>query len=147
MRPTIDRVIQSLLIVFIVLLLATLNCSKDDPAAPAPKSNRSTLFACSSTVNITVGSGITPTFSWTPACSLFFLLVEGNTGGDQWSVISDSTNAIAPPVTYGIVPPGATADFPPTTLVSGMSYDVLVARWTGPGAQDGVIIGSKTFTP
>jgi hypothetical protein len=78
---------------------------------------------------------------------LFFLLVEEDSGGDQWSVITDSTNAIAPPVTYGVVPPGATVNFPPAILVAGTSYEVLVFRWTGPGRQDGALIGSKIFTP
>jgi hypothetical protein len=98
-------------------------------------------------VTITVSSGASPSFSWTPACRLFFVNVElGAT--DQWSIISDSTNAIAPPVRYGVVPAGAeqsSAEITP--LQAGQTYDVNLFYWSGPGAQDGTLIGSRDFTP
>ena len=130
--------------VLILLFFVISSCSDDDPASPR---SQTPLAACSGPVTVAVGLGRTITFSWSPACSLFLLLVENNSGGDQWSIITDSTNAITPPVTYGVVPPGATADFPPATLVSGTSYVVIVFRWTGPGKQEGVPIGSEMFTP
>jgi hypothetical protein len=98
-------------------------------------------------VTIAVSSGTSPSFSWTPACRLFFVNVElGAT--DQWSIISDSTNAIAPPVRYGVVPAGAqqsSSDVP--SLQAGETYDVNLFYWSGPGAQDGTFIGSRDFTP
>jgi hypothetical protein len=118
-----------------------LGCSSDgtDPGdAPA---------ACTGPVTISVSSGTTPSFSWTPACSLFFVNVElGAT--DQWSIISDSTNAIAPPVRYGVVPAGAEQSTSEVTpLQAGQTYDVNLFYWTGPDAQDGTLIGTQNFTP
>jgi hypothetical protein len=118
-----------------------LGCSSDStsPGAAIP--------ACTGAVTIAVSSGTSPSFSWTPACRLFFVNVElGAT--DQWNIISDSTNAIAPPVHYGLVPAGArqlTASVTP--LQVGQTYDVNLFYWTGPGPQDGAFMGSKNFTP
>jgi hypothetical protein len=118
-----------------------LACSSDatDPGATTP--------ICSGPVTIAVSPGASPSFTWTPACRLFFVNVElGAT--DQWSVISDSTNAIAPPVQYGVVPAGAqqsSSEVAP--LQAGQSYDVNLFYWTGPGAQDGTFSGSQDFTP
>ena len=106
-----------------------------------------TIPACTGPVTIQVSAGTSPSFSWTPACRLFLVNVElGAT--DQWSIISDSTNAIAPPVRYGVVPVAAEQGTSETTpLVPGQTYDVNLFYWSGPGAQDGTVIGSKEFTP
>ena len=102
---------------------------------------------CTGPVTIAVSSGTSPSFSWTPACRLFFVNVELG-ASDQWSIISDSTDAIAPPVQYGVVPAGAQQSSSEVTpLVSGQTYDVNLFYWTGPGAQDGTLIGSRDFTP
>ena len=104
---------------------------------------------CGASVSVTVGSGTAPVFNWTPTCRLFLVLVEDPiTGGDQWGVESDSTNAIAPAVTYGTTPPGATKQLTlPTTLQAGHPYRVSVFRFTGPGHEDGLLIGQASFTP
>lgn len=102
--------------------------------------------ACTGNVSVAVSSGTTPSISWTPACKAFLVLVEDN-GGDVWGVISDGTNAIPTPVQYGVVPPSATELTPPSALSPGTAYSVAVHRWTGPGAQDGALIGTKPFTP
>jgi hypothetical protein len=105
------------------------------------------LPVCTGPVTIAVSSGTSPSFSWTPACRLFFVNVELG-ASDQWSIISDSANAIAPPVRYGVVPAGAeqsTSDVTP--LEAGQTYDVNLLYWTGPDAQDGTFIGSQEFTP
>jgi hypothetical protein len=118
-----------------------LACSSDDTGpGDAPPD-------CSGPVTIAVSSGLTPSFSWTPACRLFFVNVELG-GSDQWSIISDGTNAIAPPVQYGVVPAGADQSSPAVTpLQAGQTYDVNLFYWTGPGAQDGTFIGSQDFVP
>lgn len=131
-------------VVFVVLLFVILNCADDNPESPQ---SRPQVTVCSGPVTVIVGPGTTPTFSWSPPCSLFFILVEPeNLGADQWTVITDSTNGIIPPVTYGVVPLGATGTSA-ATLVTGMPYEVFVGRWTGPGIQDGELIGSVIFTP
>ena len=120
-------------------LLAALACSSDS-AGPSDQP------VCAGNVTVSVSSGTTPTFSWTPACKLFFVLVEDG-GGDQWGAISDGTNVIATPVEYGVVPPGATELQAPAVLNPGTPYTITVYRWVGPGPQDETLIGQKVFTP
>jgi hypothetical protein len=120
-------------------LLPSLACSSDSngPSGQA---------TCAGNVTVTVSNSTTPSISWTPACRLFFVLVE-EAQGDVWGAISDGTNAIETPVQYGVVPAGATEQTPPAALVAGTPYTVSVFRWEGPGLQDGVLIGQLTFTP
>ena len=121
------------------LAAGSLRCSDD--------SGPEEVAECSGPVAVTVTAGAVPSFSWTPRCSLFFLLVEpAESGSDVWSVITRSENGLVPPVRYGQVPPGAEELEPDTPLESGTEYDV-VARWTGPGDDDGEAIGTGTFTP
>jgi hypothetical protein len=107
------------------------------------------VSACTGVVSISVGSGTVPALSWSPPCRLFLVLVEDPTGtGDQWGVLSDSSNGIAPPVHYGTVPEGATKELlPPVPLQAGHEYRLNVVRFTGPGHEDGEVIGQATFTP
>lgn len=108
-----------------------------------------TLPQCAGAVSVAVGSGTTPAVTWSPACRLFLVLIEDPTGtGDQWGILSDSSNAITAPVQYGTVPPGATKELlAPTPLQSGHEYRVSVFRFVGPGHEDGELIGQKAFTP
>lgn len=123
-----------------VLICAAVACSSDptSPGGPLPD--------CTGPVSIEVSAGTSPSFDWSPACRLFFLNVELG-ADDHWLIISDSTNAIAPPVRYGVLPAGARQRAPATPLESGQTYDVNLARWTGPGAEDGAPVGSEAFTP
>ena len=104
---------------------------------------------CTGAVTPTLGAGLTLVIRWTPACRLFLVLVEDPTAGtDQWGVLSDSTNGIAPPVTYGTLPAGATKELtPPVNLQTGHVYRLGVFRFTGPGHEEGVLAGQVTFTP
>ena len=119
-----------------------LGCSSSNPADPEP------IEDCTGSVNISVTGGTTPRFSWTPRCRLCFLNVEpADSGADQWTVISDSANLIAPPVEYGVVPVGAEELTSPAELVAGQEYKVVLARFTDPGAQNWELIGIRVFTP
>jgi len=123
--------------------LTAVGCSDSNDNTQAPI----VVPECSGPVEVSVSPGANPIFSWEPDCRLFLLLVEpSGSGGDVWSVVSDSTNAIEPPVTYGVVPDGAVGLQPPGVLVQGVTYDVYLYRWTGPGRQDGEFIGSAEFT-
>lgn len=108
-----------------------------------------TLPECTGAVSLSVGAGATPAISWSPACRLFLVLVEDPTGtGDQWGVLSDSSNAIVPPVRYGTMPPGATRELlPAAPLQPGHEYQLTVFRFTGPEHEDGQVIGQTTFAP
>ncbi len=116
------------------------------PACGSDTTSPSEQVACTGNVAVSVSSGTTPSISWDPACRAYGVLVEED-GGDVWGVISeDGTNAIATPVRYGVVPPGATEFTPPSPLSAGTAYSVVVFRWTGP-PEDGTPIGTKAFTP
>lgn len=106
------------------------------------------LETCSDDVSVTVSAGTTPTFAWSPACRLFFLIVEPATSGaDLWSIMTPGENALVPPVVYGRAPAFATELTGATALRAGVAYKVALARHTGPDGDDGVIIAMQTFTP
>jgi hypothetical protein len=106
------------------------------------------LPECSGPVTLEVTPGTPPAFSWTPGCRLFFLVVEPEASGtDLWAILTRGENALAPPVTYGDPPPGAETLVPPVPLTPGTAYRVAVARWTGPGGDDGESIGAESFEP
>lgn len=125
-----------------LLLVSTVRCGGDG-------NGPSQLAECTGPVTLSASAGTVPRFTWTPACRLFLVLVEDPTGdGDQWGVLSDSSNKIAPGVSYGVIPSGATKELlAPVPLVAGHSYHATVARFTGPGHEDGVTIGQLDFTP
>ena len=123
-----------------IAIVAGLACSSD-PAGPD-----TSLPECAGPVTVEVSSGTSPTFDWDPECRLFLVLVELD-GGDQWLVLSEGRNAIAPPVRYGVVPDGAVEDEPAIPLEPGKTYDVALFRWTGPGGDDGELVANRDFTP
>lgn len=123
---------------FLCMALAACSSDPTSPGGPLPE--------CSGPVTIEVSDGTSPTFDWNPRCRLFFLGVELG-AEDQWLVITDGANAIAPPVRYGVLPAGARQREPAIALEAGRTYDVNLGRWTGPGAEDGVLIGTEFFTP
>jgi hypothetical protein len=128
-------------IVLLLLIRGVAACS-DEPTEP------SELPECTQEVVLRVGEGTTPSFSWTPACKLFFLLVEPAQGGeDLWSIITPGGNRLGPPVRYGIIPPDAEELVAPRPLLRGTTYNVVVFRHTGPGDDDGIQIGIIAFTP
>ena len=87
------------------------------------------------TVAVTVGAGLQPVLNWEPACAMAFLLIEEG-ASDQWGISTDDTtwddpaqaNLIVPPLTYGVTPAVAQEFQSPTTLVSGVTYDVNLGR-------------------
>jgi hypothetical protein len=128
----------------LVSVFCTTACGSDaqiaGPEQPLPE--------CTGDVSIQVSTGTQPTFSWTPACRLFFLNVEPATSGeDLWLVISRGANRIAPGLKYGVLPAGAEQRELPVPLVAGNPYKVVLGRYTGPGAEDGELVGVKAFSP
>ena len=115
-------------------------CSSD------PTSSGTSVPECTGPVTVTVSSGASPTFDWTPRCSVFLVLVEQG-ASDRWLVISYGSNAITPPVRYGVQPPFASQEEATIPLEAGQTYDVVLGRWTGPGPDDGTVIASEEFTP
>ena len=120
----------------LLLVLVTACGASSDVTGPE------TIGPCTGNVTVSVSSGTTPTFTWTPACRVIGLLVELG-ASDQW-FLEATGDGIAPGVQYGIVPPGATADGPATPLVSGTTYEVILFR----GAPENAAIAAiKEFTP
>lgn len=76
--------------------------------SPACSDQVSSSADCT-TVAVSVTAGTPPIFRWNPACPIAFLTVAlPNQGAIVWGTISaDQTNAIAPPVQYGVFPTGA----------------------------------------
>jgi hypothetical protein len=118
--------------VALILLASLSGCDN----ATAPNSG-----PCTSDVFVTVSAGTTPKFTWTPACRVIGLLVE-HEASDRWFL--EATGAgIAPGVTYGSVPAGASEDAPAIALVSGTRYEVILFRGT---PENATIAAIKEFT-
>ena len=119
----------------VLVFLASVSCSKDvtGPETSGP---------CTTDVSVTVSGGTTPTFTWTPACRVIGLLVEEG-ASDRW-FLEATTAGIAPGVTYGSVPAGASQDAPAIPLVSGTTYEVILFRGTEANA---IIAAIEEFTP
>ena len=118
-------------------LVALTSCGEDDPVAPnAPA-------ACTGAVTVTVTAGLTPTFSWTPACSVVALIVEEG-ANDQWNVIASADPGFGPSVVYGAKPVGAAQVGALTPLRAGVNYTVTLFR--GPLASP-IASATQFFTP
>ncbi len=106
------------------------------------------LPVCGVGVTLTVSSGTTPTFDWNPACRVGFLSVEEIGGSDLWSIFGvNMTNAIAPGVTYGLVPEGAVGSVPPGPLSPGTTYQVGIVVFEPEGQDENFeIVATATFT-
>ena len=107
---------------------------------------RAATFTVGSPVTVTVSPGTSPTFSWTPSEAGSWLSVEAvEDGADQWVITTDSTNAIVPPVRYGIVPEGARELRAPVALTRGTTYLLLLVRNADAGGFEYLAI--HRFTP
>jgi hypothetical protein len=120
------------------LLLCTA-CSKgDSPAEPE------ILAACTRIDIVTVSPGTTPEFDWSPRCRVGSILVEPVPRGigDRWSIRAD-TNAIAPPLRYGVAPVGVVIHGP-YPLETGIQYRLVIATR---GDVTGEAFAIRLFTP
>lgn len=102
-----------------------------------------------SAVAVSVTRGTTPTFNWSSGCQIEELVVHlPGPGAVVWvSFSNNQTNSIAPPVTYGVFPPGAalTANLQ-QLLVAGTTYQVSLLRSDEAGGPLRSI-GAATFVP
>ncbi len=107
------------------------------------------LPVCGVGVTLTASSGTTPTFNWNPACRVGFLSVEEIGGSDLWSIVGvNMTNAIAPGVTYGLVPEGAVQGGPLEPLSLGTTYLVGIVVVEPEGQDENFeIVATAMFTP
>ena len=129
-------------ILYCAAMLGALAGCNDDPTKPTPG-------LCEEQVSLTIGTGVTPRFDWSPACRVTMLEVENTeTSTSAWTVLAGpfSPGGLAPPVTYGTAPSGAivlgTDDEP---LETGRTY-VLVLRVVDILAGE-YEVGRREFTP
>jgi len=115
----------------------------------ADRSLTASVTPCDGPLTVTVSSGTTPTFDWTPNCGVNRLLVlpanpPPGLITEGWAVNSAS-GLFKPPITYGALPNGADPGSAATALVAGTTYQVTVYR----AAYEAIIAsgGSATFTP
>ena len=95
-----------------------------------------------STLTLSVSSGTTPTFAWTPLCRTDRFAVWEEDGSFQrmWEI----TDSIPSGIRYGDVPPGRRELVKAKPLVPGVRYRVSASNVTTFG---GGITGEKTFVP
>jgi len=112
-------------------------CSSSSPTEPTA------IAACTGNVTVSISSGTAPTFTWSPSCNVFAVLVEDD-ASDQWYLVKQG-DGIAPGVRYGVVPQGAVQESAAIPLRTGVLYDVIL--FSGTTMNDMKIIALRTFTP
>jgi hypothetical protein len=120
----------------LALFLVTTSCGDDLGSGVA---------GCSDQVELSVGLGVVPTFTWSPECAIFALTVTPEMGQQNlWTIFSsNNSNSIDAPITYGVVPDGAVENGPATLLEAGVIHRVTVSALSG-GVQE--VAGTQVFT-
>lgn len=97
-------------------------------------------------VAVSVSSGMTPTFSWTPNSAIGRLVVEE--GSEEiWSTETDGENIYGSPIRYGVHPPRASEDAAAKPLSAGHTYTVSLFRWISVKPERLQLVGEQEFTP
>ena len=125
-----------------VMSCALASCSAD-------RSVSANISPCDGPLTITVTSGRTPTFDWTPHCGVNRLIVLPANPPvgliTQGWTVSSAVGLFKAPITYGVLPNGADRGDAATPLVPGTTYQVIIYR----AAYEAIAAssGSATFTP
>lgn len=113
-------------------------------------------FDPSQVPQVTVGKGLRPEISWTPAAAYLLHVYEGSEDRDGLGVLwtvggpGGYENRLNSPVTYG-VPPTGSEYAGAAALVAGRTYTVTVTRKDEKGGGDGFsntrnrYVGVRTF--
>ena len=123
------------------LFVLAIGCSGVDNPADLPQ--------CQGPITMSVSSGTTPFFSWTPRCMAGQVVVglSLSTGYvTLWAATGTAnTNSLRPPIRYGTPPSSSSLGTP--VLVTGGAYRVVVLRATGDSTAPFQVIGSADFVP
>lgn len=126
---------------YAILIAFACGCSSVDDANNLPQ--------CEGPVELSVSSGTTPTFSWTPQCREGQVIVTPTLSSGfvtLWLATgTDNTNTLRPGIRYGHPPAPAALGTPP--LQVGTPYTVHLLRATGDSITPFEAIGSADFTP
>ena len=103
----------------LVLLLALIACGRDAPTAPM----------CAEPLTVSVGTGLQPRITWTPACRAATITVSSNNveliAPPIWQLTA--LRGIAPPIRVGAHPAGSLTWGSGATLTAGEAYTVYVS--------------------
>ena len=105
---------------------------------------------CDEPLTFQVSAGLTPTFGWTPDCTVAQLRVvrladQQFPEAEVWAVLA-AGNVIASPVGYGAPPAGTTDTTPDVPLVTGKAYRLVLAV-RNPDTGVLLVGGLFEFTP
>ena len=101
-------------------------------------------------VSTSLSAAQTPRFDWSPRCGVTNLTVTllpsppGNDPVVVWNISAPESSKMGPPVSYGVIPRGATAQSAAQPLVSGVRYRVNILTTVGGDAI--AAMAEKTFT-
>ena len=112
--------------------LAAFGCGGDPVAGLAVGGNGNVV--------ISVGTGTTPSISWTGGNATRFSITQASGGGVMWNLHSLNTTGFAAPLTFGVVPSGAAEDNADAPLSQGTDYRVNITLADGS-------TGSRIFRP
>jgi hypothetical protein len=128
--------------VLIAVLVVAGGCSHAAaPVAVVPE--------CVGQLAVAASQGTAPEISWSPTCGINRLSISDvnapvGTISTTWA-ISSVSGSFLPPVQYGILPTGATADAPLVALRAGRTYAVTLYRAGGEAIA--LASGTATFAP
>lgn len=131
---------------FVVTLVAALG-SASGCGGESPITIPEQPAACNGPIAVSVSSGVTPSFDWSPRCGVSNILVTKSTpAGDSlvWAVNVAESIRMGGPITYGKTPSFATEGVRARTLIPNAQYSVRVYMTIGLDVETGG--GSKTFS-
>lgn len=133
-----------------LMLAALLGCRSS--TEPDPLVGWLSPTGCNGRIDVTVTSGVVPTFSWTPNCGISALTVTNVTPAPGttweapvWGFSVPENHPLGPTVRYGAAPAGANLWTPARPLDAGTTYRVSVMLTVG--LDVAVASGSRTFVP
>lgn len=117
-----------------------------------PTATDTGLPECTGPVTVTVDSGSTPVFRWTPDCLIGKLIViQGGPEQEYWATETRGLNIYASPIVYGVHPPGSVEVQVPQPLTPGDTITVQLFRWISahPDSLDTGfrLVGEADFVP
>lgn len=132
--------------ILVVGALVASGCGGETGTNPPPPGPPVDSTICAGPVDITVSSGTSPTFSWSPDCKIGRLIVMDGLL-EAWGTETLGENIYESPIEYDIPPPGAVEPEPAVPLIAGRTYTVSLYSWFSVSPESLVFLGEQDFTP